>query len=78
MQTSTFILFIAFILYPEELSRYSDGLLTGSPGFEFRQGRRTSLESVHSGFEAHRSSYKMATRDFFPQDKATGNISDFD
>jgi hypothetical protein len=55
------------------LSRYSDGLLAGRPGFDSRQGQDISLlYSVQTGSGAHPASYTMDTGGFFHWGKAAG------
>jgi hypothetical protein len=42
------LMFVSFSLEPGKLSRYSDGLWAGEPGFDFLQGQETFLHSTAS------------------------------
>jgi hypothetical protein len=60
-----------------ELSRYSDGLRDGRPGFDSRQRQDFSvLHSVQTGSRAHPAFYPMGIVDSFPGDKAAGREAD--
>jgi hypothetical protein len=51
----------------ELMSRYSDGLWTGRPGFDSRQGQYFSLVySVQTRSGAHKASYLMGTTGSLP------------
>jgi hypothetical protein len=52
---------------PGSLSRYSDGLRAGRPGFDSRQGKEFSLlYSVQTGSWTHPASYPMGTGGSLP------------
>jgi hypothetical protein len=54
-----------------ELSRYSDRLGAGRPGFDSRLGEDFSfLHSVQTGSGVHPAPYRMGTGDSFPGGKA--------
>jgi hypothetical protein len=49
-----------------KLSRYSDGLRAGQPGFDFRQGKVFFLfHSIQTGSGARPPSYTMGTEGYF-------------
>jgi hypothetical protein len=55
-------------------SCYSEGLRAGRPGFDCRQGQEIFflLYSVLTDSEAHPASHPIATRGYFPGNKAAG------
>jgi hypothetical protein len=58
-------------LEPGQLSRHSDGLRAGLPGFASWQGQNYSLfHGVQTNSGAHQASYPMGTRVSFPGGEA--------
>jgi hypothetical protein len=59
------------------LSRYSDGLRAGRPGFNSWQGQDLSfLHCVQTGSEAHPASYPVGTGSLFMGKKRPGREAD--
>jgi hypothetical protein len=67
-----------FIFFPhlsEYLSRYSDRIPAGRPGFDSRQEQDFSmLHRVQTGSGAHPASCTVGTGGSFPRGKATGGL----
>jgi hypothetical protein len=69
------------IFYPiynkgAQLSRYSDGLRAGRPGFDSREGIIDFFDSVQTDSRAHPASYSMGTEEYFTGVKWPGLEAD--
>jgi hypothetical protein len=59
------------VIVPGQLSRYSDELWAGQPGFDSQEGQEIFLFfSVQTGSGTHPASYTMGIRGSFPEDKS--------